>query len=267
MYHVARHDVFQRHLLPAAGPLHAGGGVQHAAQPRRHVAAAGLLHKAQRPRDEHHRGDDEHRGVALVAGRGEDDLGEHRDDRQRQQHHREGVDESAEQPPRQRLLPAVGQNVRTVLLAGKTHRILLQSARRGAQALQQNVRLHARGLLQPAAQGFVLFVFGAQSGPLGHVEQSFHGFVPPFAVVQRWSPARPLRGKKIPPSGEKLSPKRRRLQEKGRRKPALRACAPAAAPRPPQIASTVTLALFHGAPASFPGKRKLPHVRQDIRER
>ena len=113
----------------------------------------------------------------------------------------------------------------------------------------------ARGyLLVHDAQGLRPLFFGPQNGRAIGLEQKFHCFVPPFAVVQRWSPARPSRSKKIPPSGERSSPKRRRLQEKGRRKPALRACAPAAAPRPPQVVSTVTLTLFHGAPASFPGK-------------
>lgn len=49
MHHIAHNDLFQRDLLPTAGPLHAGGGVQHAAQPRRSAAAAGLLHETQHP--------------------------------------------------------------------------------------------------------------------------------------------------------------------------------------------------------------------------
>ena len=120
--------------------------MDHGGQLFGHVAAAGLLHKAQHPRDRHHHRDDPHCHIVPLGRRHKHNIGEGGHHRQQQQHQRERVREGFQQPAGRALALGFGQPVGAVLFPGCLG-LLCGQARRGRPQLCQQFGLGAGGRL------------------------------------------------------------------------------------------------------------------------
>nr|WP_255467303.1 hypothetical protein [Raoultibacter phocaeensis] len=159
--HVARcksHDIAHHNLfdvdfaLAYAEPVNAGCRGNHLEQVLGRTSAARLLHEAKRSRDDHHRGDDDHRRRISLPRIGSDDVGEPRHEGQHEQDGRKRVDERLDNALGQRGFLSFGDDVRTVLVAHFFKPIGPKPVRCARERDVQLVGIRLRGEQQPVVK-------------------------------------------------------------------------------------------------------------------
>ena len=150
VHDVAHHHVCQRDLpATAVRALHAAGGLDGLGQGLGRIAAPALLHKAKRRREQDHRDDDDDRGRVAVPRRGEDHVGEQRDQRKEREDARERVEERLEEADRGGVPVAVRDLVGPVRGAGELNLGLREPPPLRVELGERVVHVEGRNPAQP----------------------------------------------------------------------------------------------------------------------